>query len=61
MNSPPKRERRPREAADLEKLLLRAAYHIAAFTAKLLERPYWFWESRRGRLADKIDNESLRS
>jgi hypothetical protein len=36
---------------------LLAAYRIAAFNAKLLEKPYWFWEQRRGRLADLLENE----
>jgi hypothetical protein len=54
--APPKAESRLWRTA-LRKLELRTAYHIAAFAAKLLEQPYWFWESRRGRLADLIDNE----
>jgi hypothetical protein len=55
-NAPPKQKRRHGGAA-LRKLLLLGAYHLAAFNAKLLEPPYWFRESRRGRLADQLDNE----
>jgi hypothetical protein len=46
--------------AALRKLRLRTAYHIAAFGAKLLENPYWFWESWRGRFADLLENERSR-
>ena len=41
------------------KLQRHIAYHIAAFSTKLLEKPYWFWESLRGRLADRLDNEEI--
>jgi len=58
MNAALKKERAPVKST-LLKLLLRE-YHIAAFNAKLLEEPYWFWESRRGRLADLLENEGLR-
>jgi hypothetical protein len=56
MSGPPKKKRAPAKSA-FRKLLRLGAYHIAAFNAKLLEPPYWFWESRRGRLADQLDNE----
>jgi hypothetical protein len=32
-------------------------YHIAAFLADLFGQPFWFWEQRRTRLLDLIDNE----
>jgi hypothetical protein len=51
-----KQKRRRCETA-LRKLLLFQEYHTAAFNAKLLEELYWFWESRRGRLADLLENE----
>ena len=41
----------------LRKLRLLAAYHLVAFHAKLFEKPFWFFEQRRGVLADRIDNE----
>jgi hypothetical protein len=41
----------------LRKLQLSGTYHSIAFAARLLERPYWFFEQRRGRIADRIDNE----
>lgn len=56
MKSAPKEERRLC-GATLRKLRLLREYHIAAFHAKLLEGPYWFWESRRGCLLDLIENE----
>jgi hypothetical protein len=57
--APPKQERRLCGTA-LRKLQLVGGYHVAACVAKVLERPYWFWESRRGRLADQLDSESAR-
>jgi hypothetical protein len=54
--SPPKQKRAPAKSA-LRKLRLKTADHIADFDAKLLEKLYWFWESRRGRLADLLENE----
>jgi hypothetical protein len=54
---PPKEESRPGRAAVLQKLQLLEAYHAAAYYANLLEEPFWFWESLRGRLADLIENE----
>jgi len=57
--SPPKQKRRRAKTA-LRKLQLRRAYHVAAFYAKLLEESYWFGESRRGRLADLLENEGIR-
>lgn len=41
----------------LRKLRLLGAYHLAAFHAKLFEKPFWFFEQRRGLFADRIDNE----
>jgi hypothetical protein len=55
MKSPPKTERGCNTALKTAELL--ELYHAAAVYAKQLERPYWFWEARRGRLQDRIDNE----
>ena len=52
----PKAKRRFWRAA-LRKLRLLGAYHLAAFHAKLFEKLFWFFEQRRGLLADRIDNE----
>lgn len=41
----------------LQKLRLRATYRLAALHAKLFEKPFWFFEQWRWRLADRIDNE----
>jgi len=32
-------------------------YHLATFFAALFEPVFWFWEQRRTRLLDLIDNE----
>jgi hypothetical protein len=58
MNSPPKEKRGVQAALKTAELL--ELYHVAAVYAKQLERPYWFWESLRGRLADLLENEGLR-
>jgi hypothetical protein len=55
-HGPPKAKRRLCRAA-LRKLRLLAAYHLAAFHAKLFEKPFWFFEQRRGRVADRIESE----
>ena len=57
MNSPPKEKRAVRSALKTAELL--ELYHVAAVYAKQLERPYWFWESLRGRLADLLQNEGI--
>ncbi len=57
MNSPPRKQKRAPAKSALRKLQLLGAYHLAAFYAKLFEKPFWFFEQRRGRLADRIDNE----
>jgi len=59
MSVPPKKKRAPAKSA-LRKLQLHGAHYVASFNAKLLEKPYWFWESRRGKLADRIENERER-
>jgi hypothetical protein len=54
--APPKQKRRLYGAV-LRKLRLLGAYHLAAFHAKLFEKPFWFFEQRRWRLADRLDIE----
>jgi hypothetical protein len=56
---PPKAKRRLYGTA-LRKLRLHTTYHIAALQAKLFERPFWFFEQWRGRLADQLESEGLR-
>jgi hypothetical protein len=36
---------------------LLAEYRLASFHAKLLEKRFWFWEQRRSRLHDLLENE----
>ena len=38
-------------------VILAVAHSVAALAAKSLENPYWFAESWRSRLADRIENE----
>jgi hypothetical protein len=52
--APPKAKRRLSRTA-LRKLQLLAAYHAAAFLARVVARPFWFFEQRRGRLADELE------
>ena len=52
----PKQKRAAAKRA-LRKLRLLGAYHLVAFHAELFGKPFWFFEQRRGRLADRIDNE----
>jgi hypothetical protein len=56
MNGPPKKRGGLCRTA-LRKLRLLASYHFAAFHAKLFEAPFWFFEQRRARIADRIDNQ----
>jgi hypothetical protein len=53
----PRKQKRRLCGTALRKLRLTLAYHLAAFPAIVLEKPYWFWEARRGHLADLIENE----
>ena len=41
----------------LRKLQLRTNYHAIACLANIFGTPFWFFEQRRSRLADRIDNE----
>ena len=54
--APPK-QKRARAKSAFRKLRLHGAYHVAAFNAKVLEKPFWFFEQWRGRLADQLQNE----
>jgi hypothetical protein len=56
MTGRPKRKRAPAKSA-LRMLGLRGAYHVAAVAARVLGTPFWFFEQRRGQLADWLDNE----
>jgi hypothetical protein len=59
MNAPPGNEKGALQHAPIPKLRLRVAYGIAAILATTFGWPFWFWEQRRGRLADRIDNERI--
>jgi hypothetical protein len=45
--------------APIPKLRLHLAYSVAALLATIFGWPFWFWESLRGRLADRLDNEEI--
>ena len=57
--APPKAKRRLCGTA-LRKLQLLALYYATAFLAKILAAPFWFFEQRRWRVADQLDDEGLR-
>jgi hypothetical protein len=54
MKWPPKAKRAPAKSA-LRKLRLLGAYRVAAILATTLERPFWFAEQWRGKLADELE------
>jgi hypothetical protein len=56
MRGPPKKKRAPAKGA-LQKLRLQIAYRASAFLATIFGATFWFFEQRRGRLADRLDNE----
>jgi hypothetical protein len=60
MNLPLKKKRAPAKSA-LQNLEVWAAYHAVAFFAKTFERPFWFFEQRRARLADQLENDRAKS
>jgi hypothetical protein len=39
------------------KLIALVNYHATAFFAKLFSQPFWFFEQKRTRLLDRLDNE----
>jgi len=53
--SPRKTKRGPAKTA-LQTAKLHAAYHAVAFLARAFGEPFWFWEQKRTRLLDRIDN-----
>ena len=57
--APPKEKRAPAKSA-LPKLRQLPAFHATAFVARILAAPFWFFEQRRGQLADWLDNERSR-
>ena len=54
--APPKQKRAPAKGA-LQKLRLRIAYRANALLATTFGAAFWFFEQRRWRLADWIDNQ----
>jgi hypothetical protein len=58
MNGPvPSEKKRRLYGTALRKLQLLGAFHVTAFLTKIFGAPFWFFEQRRGRLADWLDNE----
>jgi hypothetical protein len=57
MTDPPKAKRAPAKSA-LLKLRLRGAYHATAIFTNVFGGPFWFFEQRKARLRDRIDNET---
>jgi hypothetical protein len=54
--NPPKAKRAPAKSA-LRKLRVRVGYYTNAVPASIFGKPFWFFEQRRGRFADLLDNE----
>jgi hypothetical protein len=52
--SPLKAKRAPANSA-LQNFKLWGAYHMMALLTKLFEKPFWFFEQRRGVLQDEIE------
>jgi hypothetical protein len=55
MTGPPKEKRGV--ATALQTAELRVAYHTIGFFAKLFGETFWFFEQRRCRLVDRLENE----
>jgi hypothetical protein len=60
MTEPPLKAKRRLWGTALRKLQLLAVYYAMAFLARILAAPFWFFEQRRGQLADWFDNERSR-
>ncbi len=54
---PPGNEKGALLHAPIPKLRLRLAYRVVALLATTFGWPFWFWEQRRARLQDQIDNQ----
>ena len=55
--SAPQKKKRGLCGTALLNLKLQTAYHVTAILAKVLEKPFWFFEQWRTQLRDRIDNE----
>jgi hypothetical protein len=51
------KQKRARAKSALRKLQLRANYQANTLLANAFGFPFWFFEQRRWRAADRIDNE----
>jgi hypothetical protein len=54
-SAPAKKRSLPSECRSRRRLMME--YYVAVFFALLFEQPFWFWEQKRTRLLDRIDNE----
>jgi hypothetical protein len=57
MNAPPKKERGELASKTARELIASAHYAVLAFVANLFGAVFWFFEQRRCRLVDSLDNE----
>ena len=55
--APPKKERGELASKTALKLIAGAHYALLALLANIFGAPFWFFEQRRSRLADSINNE----
>ena len=57
MTSPPKKAPGELGSKTGRKLITETEYHALALLTTLFGSPFWFFERRRARLADHIENE----
>jgi hypothetical protein len=57
MNSPPKKEHGELASKTARKLIALSQYAAWTMLASVFGAPFWFFEQRRWRVADRIDNE----
>jgi len=55
--APPKKPRGELVSKAARKLISKAHYFPLALLANIFGSPFWFFEQRRWRLADRMDNE----
>jgi hypothetical protein len=57
MNAPSKKARGELASKTARKPITWARYAVLTILANLFGMPFWYFEQRRGRLADRLDNE----
>jgi len=57
MSAPPKKARGELASKTARELIATAHYGVLTFVANLFGAVFWFFEQRRWRIADRLDNE----